>query len=39
MLLDGEVLAGDDIIADETAPDEGRTKPRATAQRQLQLAL
>ena len=38
-LLDGEALAGGDTIAGETAPVEGRTKPRTTAQRQLQLAL
>ena len=38
-LPDGEALAGDDPIAGETAPAEGRTKPRTTAQRQLQLAL
>ena len=39
MLLDGEALAVDDTVAGETAPDEGRTKSRAAAQRQLQLAL
>ena len=39
MLPDGEALAGGDPIAGETAPAEGRTKPMATAQRQLQLAL
>ena len=38
-LPDGEALAGGDSIAGETAPDEGRTKPMTTAQRQLQLAL
>ena len=38
-LPDGEALAGGDTIAGETAPDEGRTKPMTTAQRQLQLAL
>ena len=38
-LPDGEALAGDDPIAGETAPDEGRTKPMTTAQRQHQLAL
>ena len=38
-LPDGEALAGVDTIAGETAPDEGRTKPMTTAQRQLQLAL
>ena len=38
-LPDGEALAGDDSIAGETAPDEGRTKPMTTAQRHLQLAL
>ena len=38
-LPDGEALAGGDPIAGETAPDEGRTRPRTTAQSQLQLAL
>ena len=38
-LPDGEALAGVDTIAGETAPDEGRTKPMTTAQRQHQLAL
>ena len=38
-LPDGEALAGGDTIAGETAPNEGRTKPMTTAQRQLQLAL
>ena len=35
MLLDGGALAGDDAIAGETAPDEGRTKPRTMAHTQL----
>ena len=39
MLLDGGALAGDDAIAGETAPDEGRTKPRTMAHTQLRLAL
>ena len=39
MLLDGGALAGDDSIAGETAPDEGRTKPVATSYGQLELAL
>ena len=39
MLPDGGALAGDDTVAGETAPDEGRTKPMTTAQRQLELAL
>ena len=39
MLPDGEALASDNTVAGETAPDEGRTKPMTTAQRQLQLAL
>ena len=39
MLPDGDALAGGDTIAGETAPNEGRTKPMTTAQRQLQLAL
>ena len=38
-LPDGEALAGDNTVAGETAPDEGRTKPMTTAQSQLQLAL
>ena len=38
-LPDGEALARGNSTAGETAPDEGRTKPRTTAQRQLQLAL
>ena len=38
-LPDGMALASDDTVAGETAPDEGRTKPMTTAQRQLQLAL
>ena len=39
MLLDGGALAGDDSIAGETAPAEGRTKPRTAVYTQLQLAL
>ena len=39
MLLDGGALASGDFIAGETAPDEGRTKPRATEDSQLMLAL
>ena len=39
MLLDGGALAGGDAIAGETAPDEGRTKPRTLANTQLRLAL
>ena len=39
MLLDGEALAGDAVVAGETAPDEGRTKPRATEGSQLAMAL
>ena len=39
MLLDGGALAGGDSIAGETAPDEGRTKPRTGANTQLKLAL
>ena len=39
MLLDGEALAGDDIVAGETAPAEGRTKPRIAVNTQLKLAL
>ena len=39
MLLDGGALASRDSIAGETAPDEGRTKPRATEDSQLMLAL
>ena len=39
MLLDGEALASDDSIAGETAPDEGRTKPRTAVNTQRRLAL
>ena len=39
MLLDGEALAGGGSIAGETAPDEGRTKPRTAVSTQLRLAL
>ena len=39
MLLDGGALASDDSIAGETAPDEGRTKPRTAVSTQLRLAL
>ena len=39
MLLDGGALAGGDAIAGETAPDEGRTKPRTTVNTQLRLAM
>ncbi len=39
MLLDGGALAGDDAIAGETAPDEGRTKARTAVNTQLRLAL
>ena len=39
MLLDGGALAGGDSIASETAPDEGRTKPRTAVSTQLRLAL
>ena len=39
MLLDGGALAGGDSIAGETAPAEGRTKPRTTVNTQLKLAL
>ena len=39
MLLDGEALAGDDSIAGETAPDEGRTKPKTKVPTKLTLAL
>ena len=39
MLLDGGALAGDRAVAGETAPDEGRTKPRTGEQGQLSLAL
>ena len=39
MLLDGEALASDDSIAGETAPYEGRTKPRTAVNTQRRLAL
>ena len=39
MLLDGEALADDDSIAGETAPAEGRTKPRTAVNTQLRLTL
>ena len=39
MLLDGGALAGDDAIAGETAPDEGRTKARTAVNTRLSLAL
>ena len=39
MLLDGEALADGDSIVGETAPDEGRTKPRTAVDTQLRLAL
>lgn len=39
MLLDGAALAGGDSIAGETAPGEGRTKPRTAEQGQLSLVL
>ena len=39
MLLDGGALADGDATAGETAPDEGRTKPVATVNNQLKLAL
>ena len=39
MLLDGGALASDDSIAGETAPDEGRTKPRTAVSTQLRLAV
>ena len=39
MLLDGGALADDDSIAGETAPAEGRTKPRTAVNTQLRLAL
>ena len=38
-LPDGEALAGDNTVAGETTPDEGRTKPMTTTPRQHQLAL
>ena len=39
MLLDGGALASDAVVAGETAPDEGRTKPVATVYTQPRLAL
>ena len=39
MLLDGGALVSGDAIAGETAPDEGRTKPRTMVHTQLRLAL
>ena len=39
MLLDGGALASGDDTAGETAPDEGRTKPRTAVNTQLTLAL
>ena len=39
MLLDGGALAGGAAIAGETAPGEGRTKPRTAVNTQLRLAL
>ena len=39
MLLDGGALASGEATADETAPDEGRTKPRTAVNTQLRLAL
>ena len=39
MLPDGEALASGDSTAGETAPDEGRTKPRTTDYSQPTLAL
>ena len=39
MLLDGGALAGDAVVAGETTPDEGRTKPRAMEGSQPALAL
>ena len=39
MLLDGRALARDHNVAGETAPDEGRTKPRTMVYRQLSMAL
>ena len=39
MLPDGGVLASGDAVAGETAPDEGRTKPRTLVNTQLRLAL
>ena len=39
MLLDGGALAGGGSIAGETAPDEGRTKPRTAVNSQPRLAM
>ena len=39
MLPDGEALASGNSTAGETAPDEGRTKPRTEANTQLMLAM
>ena len=39
MLLDGGALTGSNYVAGETAPDEGRTKPRTMAHTRLRLAL
>ena len=39
MLLDGGALAGDAVVAGETAPVEGRTKPRTGEHGQLSLVL
>ena len=36
-LPDGKALAGDDIVAGETAPNEGRTKPMTTGYSQPQV--
>ena len=37
MLLDGEALAAYAVVAGETAPDEGRTKPKGMEGSQLAL--
>ena len=39
MLPDGAALVNDDSIAGETAPDEGRTKPKTAVNTQLTLAM
>ena len=39
MLPDGGALASGDATTGETAPDEGRTKPRTAVNTQLRLAL
>ncbi len=39
MLPDGGALAGSEPTAGETAPDEGRTKPRTAVNTRLRLAL